>query len=310
MRGALPTGAVPVQDFRPEAPMPPPHPHQHPFEAFPGVYPQPEPMNDPRQHDRPDFGQPQFSARRGSHSRPRHEPERDDRHESIDSDKIRRKEFRKMKTELLGEVRGEVRGALREAAADEKVHGWPAGSFIPTTSSGPSTGQDDMWSPAASSDGRRYDDSTPNTSPDRSEHFYHSRPTGSLHRRDSSGYESHRPDGRRQYQDRDYVYKPHDTERERRRENDRGRTPRHVREQRQMVDDYPNMQQQRRRELRGYNERPPVQRRVTDYPETLPNAEFGRRRKNNVDFTNSYVYGDNKERRSGQRERQPQTYRW
>ena len=316
MSGTLPNDGrpipVPTHERRPEAPMPPQHPHQNPFQAYPGVFPQPDSMNDPRQHEHPDFGQ-QYSARRRSHSRPREGPERDNRRESPDSDKTRRKELRKLKTELLDEVRGEVRGALREAAAEDKVHRWPAGSFPPTTSSGPSTGQDDMWSPAASSDGRRYSHGSPDTSPDRSDRFYQQqRPSGSLHRRDSAGYESYRPDGRRYYRDGEHVYKPHDSQRERRREIERGRTPPYAREQRQLVDDYPDMQhqqhQRRRHEPRVYVERPPVQRRVTDYPETLPHADFGRRRRNDVDYTDPFVYADNRERRSG-RERQQQYYR-
>ena len=172
-----------------------------------------------------------------------------------------------------------------------------------------STGQDDMWSSPPSSDGRRYSYSTPGTSPDRGERYYQSpRPTGSLHRQDSSGYDSHRQDGRRYYQDRDRVVRPHNSQREHYRDYDRGRSPKYIRERREVVDDYPDahyhrqQQQQPRREPRVYmEERPRVQRRVTDFAATLPNAEFGRRGRNDVDFTDQRVYGE----RRGGRERQP-----
>lgn len=324
MSGALPNDEgpipVPAHEYRPEAPMPPQNLHQQPFQPFPDVYPQPDPMEDPRQHDHAAFGRSHFSARRGSHSRPRQEPERENRRESVDSDKIRRKEVRKigemLKNEIRDDVREEVRGALQVATAEDKVRRWPTGSsYPPTTSSGQSTGQDDVWSSAASSEGRRYSHghSTPNTSPDRGDRFYQTRPTGSLHRRDSSGYGSNRQDGRRYYQKRDYVLKPHesprDRDRDRYRENERGRTPRYIRERREAVDDYPEAPYQRRRdrEPRVYVERPHVQRRVTDFAGALPTAEFSRRARNGVDFTDPFVYEDHRERRGG-RDRQPQFY--
>jgi hypothetical protein len=340
MSGALPNDdgriPIPVHGFPPEAPMAPQYSHQPPFQPFAGV-PQADPMNDVRRHDPPAFNPPHFSARRGSrsrtrqepeyeprrdsHSRPRQEPEPLPRRDSVDSDKMRRKEVRKigeiLKTELRGEVRGEIRDALREAAAEDKVRRWPVGgmsSYPPTTSSGQSSRQDDMWSSPPSSSGRRYSYSTPGTSPDRGERYYQSpRPTGSLHRQDSSGYDSHhRQDGRRYYQDRDYVLKPHDSQRERHRDYDRGRSPKYIRERREVADDYPDtqyhrqqQQQQPRREPRVYmEERPRVQRRVTDFPSALPTADYGRRPRSDVDFTDQRVYGDNRERRGG-RERQP-----
>ena len=333
MSGALPNhdGRIPIpaHDFPPEAPMAPQFSHQQPFQPFAGV-PQADPMNDARRQDPPAFNPPHFSARHRSRSRSRQEPERETRRDShsrprqeagllprrdsVDSDKIRRKEVRKigeiLKTELRGEVRGEIRDALREAAAEDKVRHWPAGgSYPPTTSSSHSTGQDDMWSSPPSSDGRRYSYSTPGTSPDRGERYYQSpRPTGSLHRQDSSGYDPHRQDGRRYHQDRDRVVRPHNSQREHYRDYDRGRSPKYIRERREVVDDYPDaqyhrQQQQRpQREPRVYmEERPRVQRRVTDFAATLPNAEFGRRGRNDVDFTDQRVYGE----RRGGRERQP-----
>jgi len=335
MSGALPNDdgriPIPAREFPPEAPMAPQHSHQQPFQPFAGV-PQADPMNDARRHDPSTFGQPHFSARRGSrsrtrqeperetrrdsHSRPRQEPEREPQRDSVDSDKMRRKEVRKigemLKTELRDEVRGEIRDALREAAAEDKVRRWPAGSmssYPPTTSSGQSSRQDDMWSNPPSSDGRRY---SPDTSPERSERFYRStRPIGSLHRHDSSGYSSsHRPDGRRYYKDRDYVLEPHDSQRDRYRDHDRGRSPKYIRERREVVDDYPDAQyhhpqQQQRREPRVYVEqRPRVQRRVTDFPSALPTADYGRKPRSDIDFTDQRVYGGNRERRGG-RERQP-----
>jgi hypothetical protein len=357
MSGALPNadGRIPIpvsgHGHPPEAPMAPQHPHQHPFQPFVGVR-QADPRSDPRQHEPPGFSQPHFSARhrdesrsrtrqeperderRRSHSRPRREsrsrtrqePEREPRRDSVDSNKIRRKEARKLetlKTELLGEVRGEVLGALREAAAEDKVHRWPTGasypSYPPTASSGQSTRQDDMWSSPPSSDGRRYSHGgSPDTSPERSERFYpqrEQRPAGSLHRHNSSGYASPRHDDRRYYQDRDRVVRPHNTqrERERHREDIRARSPKYISERREVVDDYPDVQyhrqQQQRREPKAYvDQRPRVQqRRVTDYPSTLPNADFSghRRRDSAVDYTDQRVYGDSRERRGGQRERQP-----
>jgi hypothetical protein len=355
MSGALPNDdgriPIPAHEFPPEAPMAPQYSHQQPFQPFAGV-PQADLMNDARRHDPSAFNPPHFSARRGSrsrtrqeperepgrdshsrprqepereprrdsHSRPRREPERETRRDSVDSDKIRRKEVRKigeiLKTELRDEVRGEIRDALREAAAEDKVRRWPVGgmsSYPPTTISGQSSRQDDMWSSPPSSDGRRYSYSTPGTSPDRGERYYQSpRPTGSLHRQDSSGYDSHhRQDGRRYYQDRDHVLRPHDSQRERHRDYDRGRSPKYIRERKEVVDDYPDaqyhrqQQQQPRREPRVYmEERPRVQRRVTDFPGALPTADHVRRPRNDIDFTDQRVYGDNRERRGG-RERQP-----
>jgi hypothetical protein len=335
---------VPGHGHLPEAPMAPQHPHQHPFQPFAGVR-QAEPRLDPRQQDPSAFGQPHISARhrsrsrsrqeperesrRDSHSRPRQEPERKPRRDSVDSDKIRRKEVRKigeiLKTELLGEVRGEIRGeirgALREAAAEDKVHRWPTGasypSYPPTASSGQSTGQDDVWSSPPSSDGRRYSHGgSPDTSPERSERFYpqprEQRPAGSLHRRGSSGYASPRQDDRRYYADRERVVRPHNSQRERERYRDdgRARSPKYVSERREVVDDYPDVQyhrqQQQRKEPKIYAEpRPRAQRRVTDYPGTLPTADFDRRHRSSVDYTDPRVYGDSRERpRGGQRERQ------
>jgi len=325
--------------------MAPQHPHQHPFQPFVGVQ-QAEPRTDPRQHDTSDFSQPHISARhrsrsrsrqeperesrRDSHSRPRPEPERKPRRDSVDSDKIRRKEVRKigeiLKTELLGEVRGEIRGAMREAAAEDKVHRWPTGasypSYPPTASSGQSTGQDDMWSSPPSSDGRRYSHGgSPDTSPERSERFYpqqpreQQRPAGSLHRRGSSGYASPRQDERRYYQDRERVVRPHNSQRERYREDNRARSPKYVSERREVVDDYPDVQyhrqQQQRKEPKIYAEpRPRAQRRVTDFPGALPNADYDRRHRGSVDYTDPRVYGDSRERRAGgQRERQTMFHR-
>jgi hypothetical protein len=150
------------------------------------------------------------------------------------------------------------------------------------------------------------------------ERFYpqrEQRPAGSLHRHNSSGYASPRHDDRRYYQDRDRVVRPHNTqrERERHREDIRARSPKYISERREVVDDYPDVQyhrqQQQRREPKAYvDQRPRVQqRRVTDYPSTLPNADFSghRRRDSAVDYTDQRVYGDSRERRGGQRERQP-----
>ena len=105
--------------------------------------------------------EPERETRRDSRSRPRQEPETLPRRDSVDSDKIRRKEVRKigeiLKTELRrrGEVRDEIRDAPREAAAEDKVRHWPAsGSYPLSTSSNHVTGQDDMWSSPPSSNGR------------------------------------------------------------------------------------------------------------------------------------------------------------
>jgi hypothetical protein len=275
---------------------------------FLGVYSQPDPMVDPRKHDPSAFGHPHFNARHGSHSRPRQESEHNNRRESVDSDRIRRKEVRKigeiLETELRDEVRREIRDALREAAAEDKVRRWPTGgSYPPTTSSSQSMGQDDVWSGATPSDGRSYGHGTPDTSPDRGERFYRSRPIGSIRNQDSSGSGSNRSDGTRYYQDREYVLKPHDSQPERYRDYERGRSLEYVQERREAVGDYPNAQyhrQQQREEPRIYvGQRPRVQRRVTDFPDTLYTGDFGRRNKDSVDFADRSVYEDHEERHSG-----------
>jgi hypothetical protein len=290
--------------------MAPQHPHQHPFQFFVGVR-QAEPRLDPRQHDPSAFSQSHISARHRSRSRTRQEPEREPYRESVDSEKIRRNEARKigeiLKTELQGEVRGEIRDALREAAAEDKVRRWPAGgSCPPTTSSGQSTGRDDVWSGAAPPDGQSYSRGTPDTSPDRDERFNPSRPTDSLRRQDSSSYGSYRRDSRRYYQDRDSVLRPHNSQRERYRDDDRGRSPKCIQERREVVDDYPDAQyhrQQQREESRIYAEqRPRMQRRVTDSPGALHTADFGRRHRGSVDYTDQRVYGDHEERHDGREE--------
>jgi hypothetical protein len=69
------------------------------------------------------------------------------------------------------------------------------------------------------------------------------------------------------------------------------------------VDNYPDAQyhrQQQREEPRIYVEqRPRVQRRVTDFPGALPTADFGRRHRDFVDYTDQRMYGDYDERHSG-----------
>jgi hypothetical protein len=162
-----------------EAPLAPMHSYEEVFLPPFSETPQADPMNDARRHDPSAFSPPHFSARRRSRSRsrqelereprrdsyyrPRREPEPLPRRDSVDSDKFRRKEVRKIgeivKTECTAEQRSEIRDALREAAADDRnrVHlrGWPTHApYPPTTSSGQSTRQYNMWSSPPSSSGR------------------------------------------------------------------------------------------------------------------------------------------------------------
>ena len=85
------------------------------------------------------------------------EPERENGPDSVDSDKIRLKETR---GEILNALREAVR---REVAAEDRAkvdsRRWPTRgsypSYPPTTSSGQSTRQNDIWSSPLSSNGRR-----------------------------------------------------------------------------------------------------------------------------------------------------------
>lgn len=342
MHGGLPNppppppGAIPIPaqhfqpEFRPEAPMPPPPPHfpheQHPFQPDPRVFPQAQPhpfeQFDDRQPRNPvAYGQQHISARRPSHSR---QPSLSRRRDSVDSERIRAKEARKIADvvrdevrdevhDIRGEVRDEIRGALREAAAEDKVlHRWPTGGSG-SASSSRSTGQDDFWSNAGSSGDRRYSYSTPGTSPDRGER-YPERPTAQLRRRDSSGPRPFVDDRKRYYMDRnrDYVIKPHDS-----------RDIRYPRDRRQSQhDDYPTAHPRLRSRERQY-ERPRIVRRVTDFPESMRDAEFRRpersidyerTRMNDRDDRRAYGYDRDDRRayayedRRGGRERQPTAF--
>lgn len=336
MSGGLPNpppppGAIPIPaqhfqpDIRPEAPMPPPPPHfpheQHPFQPDPRVFPQAQPYPfehfDERQPRNPvAYGQQHISARRPSHSR---QPSHTRRRDSVDSDRLRAKEARKIADALRDEVRDEVRdirdevrdeirGALRDAAAEDKVlHRWPT-SGSGSASSSRSTAQDDFWSNAGSSGNRRFSNSTPGTSPDRGERYQRERPT--FHRRDSSGARPYFDERKRYHMDRnrDYVIKPHDS-----------RDIRYPRDRRQSHhDDYPTAQRLRSRE-RQY-ERPRIQRRVTDFPDSMRDADF-RRPERGIDYERTRMddrraYGYDRddrrafayEERRGGRERQPTSF--
>jgi hypothetical protein len=106
--------------------------------------------------------------KRDSYSRPRQDSEHEPSHNSVDSDKFRRKEVR-----TIGEILEEelfpleapvgsqysyqqIRDSLCEAAVDDRdgihLRRWRTGvSYPPTTSSGQSTRQHDMWSSFPSS---------------------------------------------------------------------------------------------------------------------------------------------------------------
>ena len=304
MSGALPAeGAIPVpphqhqqqqHDYRPEAPMPPQQPqyqHENPFQSDPRVFPQAQPAFDPFQVDERQsrnpvaHGQQPFSARRPSHSRHRslsRPRSLSRRRESVDSERRRAEEARK----LADVVRNEVRGVMREVAAEDKVlNRWHTRSGSGSAgSSSRSTAPEDFWSQAGSSGDRRFSyNSTPGTSPDRGERYHSQRPTDHFRRRDSSGPRPYVDDRRRYYmeKDRNYVVKPHETYREHGR--DRDREPRYLRDRRQSYDDYPLAHQRRPSRERHY-ERPRIQRRVTDYPEAFHDADFGRPSGRGVDY--------------------------
>lgn len=316
MSGALPIpeGAIPApplhhphqqqHEFRPEAPMPPQQPHypqEHPFQPDPRIFPQPqqhfEPFDERQPRDPVAHGHQHISARRPSLPR---------RRESVDSEKIRAKDARK----IADVVRDEVRDAMREAVAEDKVlHQWQTNVSGSPTSSRRSGGQDDFWSNAGSSGGgdRRYSYSTPGTSPDRGERYYQDRPTGHFRRRDSSGGRPYVDERKRYYTDRDRIIKPHDSYR------DNGRDVRYLRDRRQSYDDYPTAHQQRLPSRERQYDRPRLQRRVTDYQEALHDADFGRQgrgvdyermRMNDREDRRRYVH---EERRDG-RHRQSMGY--
>ena len=329
MSGALPADdAIPVPphqhqqyDYRPEAPMPPQQQyHQdNPFQADPRVFPQPQPAFDPFQVDERQprnpvaHSQQPISARRPSHSRQRSlsRPRSLSHHrESIDSDRRRGEEERK----IAAVVRNEVRGALRDVAAEDKVlNRWHTRSGSGSAgSSSRSTLPEDFWSQAGSSGDRRFSyNSTPATSPDRGERYYpeRERPTGRFRRRDSSGTRPYVDDRKRYYMERDrnYIVKPHDTYRE------HGREPRYPRDRRQSYDDYPLAHQRRPSRERMYD-KPRMPRRVTDYPEAFHDADFGRPSGRSVDYERTRMYDRDDRRRHaheerrGGRDRQPAAY--
>jgi hypothetical protein len=335
MHGALPGGAIPVppqqhhqqqHDYRPEAPMPPQqhqYQHENPFQSDPRVFPQAQPTIDPFQVDERQprnpvaHGQQPFSARRPSHSRhrslsrPRSHSRRRD---SVDSERRRAEDERKM----AAVVRNEVRGVMREVAAEDKIlNRWHTRSGSGSAgSSSRSTAPEDFWSQAGSSGDRRfsYNTSTPDTSPDRGERYYADRPTSHFRRRDSSGARPYVDDRKRYYMERDrnYVVKPHDTYRE----HGRDREPRYLRDRRQSYDDYPLAHQRRSSRERHYErERPRIQRRVTDHPEAFHDADFGRPSRGGVDYERTrmydrddrrhYAHGERRDRRG---DRQPAGY--
>jgi hypothetical protein len=320
----------PFQDYRPEAPMPPPPQHfaqEHPFQPAPHVFPQPQPQmfeqpfDDRQPRDPVAYGHQHMSARRPSHSRRPSLSSR--RRDSADSDKIRVQEMRKITDDLRGvvrdEVRDEVRGAMRDAVAEDKVlRQWPTGGSRDSGSSR-SAAQDDIWSNSGSSGDRRHSRgySTPGTSPDRG--YPPDRP--GYRRRDSSGARPYVDERKRYYMDknRDYVMRPHDTYRENPRDVRYGRDRDRDRRQGGGHDDYPTAHAQprlRSRERQYGGGRPPIQHRVTDYPEAYYDAEYRRpragktvdyerTRMNDRDDRRPLVY---EERRGGGRERH-QAYR-
>ncbi|GAB7331099.1 hypothetical protein MBLNU13_g02583t1 [Cladosporium sp. NU13] len=333
MSGALPAeDAIPVpphqhqqHEYRPEAPMPPQQQQyqENPFQSDPRVFPQAQPAFDPFQVDERQprssmaHGQQPISARRPSHSRQRSpsRPRSLSRHrESMDSDRRRAEEERKIAAVVRNEVRNEVRGALRDVAAEDKVlNRWHTRSGSGSAgSSSRSTLPEDFWSQAGSSGDRRFSyNSTPGTSPDRGERYYteRERPTGHFRRRDSSGARPYVDDRKRYYMERDknYVVKPHDTYRE------HGREPRYLRDRRQSYDDYPFAHQRRPSRDRLYD-RPRMPRRVTDYPEAFHDADFGRPSGRSVDYERTRMYDKEDRRRHvheerrGGRDRQPTGY--
>jgi hypothetical protein len=306
MSGALPEGAIPApplhhyqQEYRPEAPMPPQQPQyhhqeQHPFQPNPNVFPQAQPAFDSfdeRQSRHPVAHEQQhISARHPSHSRHRSQSRR---RESVDSERLRVKETRK----IADVVRDGVREAMREAAAEDKVlHRWPTGGSGSAGSSSRSGGHEDYWSNGGSSGDRRQSYSTPGTSPDRGERYYE-RPSPQLRRRDSSGPRPYVDERKRYYMDRqkDYVIRPHDTYR------DNNRDVRYPRDRRQGHDDYPTAHQRRPSRDRQYD-RPRIQRRVTDYPEAFHDADFGRSGRS-VDYERARPYDRDDRRRYARDER-------
>ena len=271
--------------------------HQdNPFQSDPRVFPQPQPAFNPFQVDERQprnpvaRGQQPISARRTSQSRHRSlsRPRSLSRHhESVDSDRRRAEEERK----IADVVRNEVLGALRVVAAEDKVlNRWPTrGGSGSAGSSSRSTLPEDFWSQPGSSGDRRFSyNSTPGTSPDRGGRYYHERerPTGRVRRRDSSGTRPYVDDRRRYYmgQDRNYVVKPHETHR------DHGREHRYLAERRQSYDDdYPLAHQGRPSRERMYD-RPRMPRRVTDYPEAFHDADFARPSGRSVDYERTRMY--------------------
>jgi hypothetical protein len=328
----------PFQEYRPEAPMPPPPQNfaqEHPFQPAPHVFPQPQPpmfeqpFDDRQPRDPVAYGHQHMSARRPSHSRRPSLSSR--RRDSADSEKTRAQDMRKITEDLRGvvrddirgvvrdEVRDEVRGAMRDAVAEDKVlRQWPTGGSRDSGSSR-SAAQDDFWSNSGSSGDRRHSRgySTPGTSPDRSDRYPPDRPGN--RRRDSSGARPYVDERRRYYMEknRDYVMRPHDTYRENQRDVRHGRE----RDRRHggSHDDYPTAHAQprlRSRERQYGGGRPQIQHRVTDYPEAYYDAEYGRprtvktvdyerTRMNDRDDRRPLVY---EERRGGGRERH-QAYR-
>jgi len=310
MSGALPDGRIPVPphhhqpEYPPEAPMAPqqPHYHQepHPFQPVPGVFPQALPILDPfdgRQPRDPVAHGPQHtSARAPSHSRQRSHSRR---RESVDSGRLRAREAQRIEDA----VRDGVRGAMREVAADNKVlNHWPVNSGSGSGGSSRSAGQEDFWSNSGSSGNRRFSYSTPGTSPDRGVGYDQERPTGQFHRRNSSSTRPYVDEGKRYYMDRErkHVIKPHNTYR------DHGRDVRYPNDRRQNYDDYPSTHQRRSSRDRHYIDRPRVQRRVTDYPQALHDADFSRPGRS-VDYEltrpydredrRPYVYEERRDRR-------------
>lgn len=286
------SGAIPVPPHQqdpnipPHVPMAPPQhhfPQQQQHQQPPNVFqphphiPQPDGLpfdhlDDRTPREPSPYGHP-FSARRASHSRhashsrPREEPDRHHRRGSSDSDRLRRLEAEiklnqadlKLNQERSDQKMDDLVHMMRNAAANERVRGWSGISPMSTESSR-STAQDDVWSHGSSGSRRGY---TPASSPDR-----YSRPSGSLHK--SPGRTGYRGERRRQYKNDNYVMEPGSSYR---RGRDPGREPRYV------PDDYPRMPPQLRQP-----ERPAMQRRVTDFQEGLPRADYGRSRRDSVDY--------------------------
>ena len=232
-----------------------------------------------------------ISARRPSHSRQRSLSRLRSlsrRRESVDSERRRAEEAHK----LADVVRNEVRGLMREVAAEDKVlDRWYTSSGSGSAgSSSRSTAPEDFWSQPGSSGGRRFSNSTPGTSPDRSERYYPDRPTSHLRRRDSSGH----ADERKHWTDP--VFKPQDTYRE------HSRGPRYLRDRRQVYDDYPSARQRRHSREREYSS-PHIQRRVTDYPESFRVADFGPPSGRGVDYERARMNDREDRRRYAHEER-------